>query len=1190
MRIIVYKGFNSTFLKNISFIPLIDTDIDMKMDYKKINIQQILMSIMQKMNNDGEYWMTYEEYIFSDNALKYIEDKNIEIVRNNIYPDVYPLLSEVNEDLYDEYLNNIDENTNVKYVSDELKLFKKFYNSLDKINNQFYITYYNDEYRNYKIDKTVDYYSTDILIKDGLSSFDYEISISDDFNNYIESIYIILKENYKTLGIKEIISNEASNRIKNSLYAFAKKYNIELYQNLSFIEEKRDIRNEISDIANQILSPKTYKPHNLGFYKNPYYSEEIETITQSDMIELIIEEAEKAYNGEKYRDIFMTAPTGAGKSLIYQIPALYLTRKYKKLVLVIEPLKGLMSDQRSKFKEKGYTNVEYLNSDIATPAEKEAIINKVQNGDIDILYVSPETLISRSIYSLIGDREIGLIIIDEAHIVTTWGVGFRPDYWYLGKYINDLRRKTSSTGKFNNVQNFPIFACTATAVIGGKDDTVSETISSLYMKNNPIIKVGPTRRNDISFEVNYMGKKTKDEYEKEKVEILGKKIYKWIENKEKTIIYTPYKSIAEKMYEGNGIYKDFDTFTPDVGIYTGGTQFYDIDKSTFMSNFKDSKINVMYATKAFGMGIDISDIKNVYHYAITGGLSDYVQEIGRAARKPGLDGKAIIDYFDNDSDYINQLYGMSQIQQYHVKGCLRIIYETFKKKFPRAGFGKFLISPSVFSSVLGLGKKEKNDSSENKLKIVLLMLEKDFIDTFGTPIMTSRPSSLFTTGFVSIASMHEDYVLNGKYGKYFKEVGDKVELGSKYSWVGTSSTPGKIYEINLEEIWNDYYQNYSFQQFKYYYFQNNNHTVNKFNDGEEKIIILPEIRRYLYDQIKISISSNNNIKMNELYDRAMIDLEFICEKLAEFDQRRFTEQEFAEKLNSKYKTSMAETIANAFLNIIASNGNVLANYRDQVYIKNGLMENETKKILSSSPLMVYLRNVAETEFSTYLSTNSTKDTNALKLLSLLDLITYEVEGGKDAKVFIVINAPDKIKNIVEERIPYRNSYVETARDKHYRDVKILNYFLKNLSDDKKRWDFIQDYFRGVDVEKIIDNQISITNTDAIGLNDYINEKIENPYSLSDYENWDEIINGDLIKENLKYYCKLMKDSGVEIPDYGWINFKFTKKECSALFVYSHKNVIITENPINLEVKRECEKYGWSIFSLYDIEKNINKLI
>lgn len=1186
MKLYIYKGFDSEFLSKIDYIPLISGDVVEKNNFNMIDINKIAMDIISKANEDGKYWMTYEEYQAGLNALSYVSDKEITILKNNIYPDIYPLYSDIDDNLYQEYLDNIDEEIKITNVSDKFKNFKKFYNSLEKVGNSFYITYYNDEYNDYKIKNVKDYYDNNIVIGDIIEGqiIDFEVTISDDMFNYIECLKTIKEKNYKVIGIKEIISNDASTRIKNSLLSYATLNGISVYNINSFAERPCKIREEINGIANELLIPNVYIPNTLDFYKNPYYSDELEHLNQSDIIEMIITEAEKAYNGEKYRDIFMTAPTGAGKSLIYQIPSLYLTRKYKKLVLVIEPLKGLMSDQRSKFKEKGYTNVEYLNSDVATPAERQAIVNKVMSGEVDILYVSPETLISRSIYSLIGEREIGLLIIDEAHIVTTWGVGFRPDYWYLGKYINDLRKKTNYKGQENKKFDFPIFACTATAVIGGKDDTVSETISSLYMKNNPIIKVGPTRRDDISFEINYIGKKTKDEYEKEKSDILGQRINKWIDNKEKTIIYTPYKSIASKMYEAKDIYKNFDVFKDDVGIYTGGKQFYDIDKDTFMNNFKDSNINVMYATKAFGMGIDIKDIKNVYHYAITGGLSDYVQEVGRAARDKNINGIAMMDYFDNDSDYTNQLYGMSQIQQYHIKGCLRIIFETFRKQFPKAGYGKFLISPTVFSSVFG----SKKDDIDNKLKIVLLMLEKDFIDTFGTPVMTSRPSSMFTTGYVSFSSTHEDEILNGKYGKYFREVSEKIDLGSSRSWVGTSTSPGKIYEINLEGIWNDYYQTYSFQQFKYYYFQNNNHVSSPFSN-DSYVTIVPEIRNYLYDQIKVTVSSNT-VKLNKIYDKASEEIDFICSKLAEFDQHRFTEQDFAEKLKEKYNTSLAETIANAFLDIISSTGKVLASYREQVYVRNGLMENEAKKMLSSSPLMVSLRNINDVEYSTYITASNSKDINALKLLSLLDLVTYDVEGGKDAKVFIIIHAPDKLRNIVEERIPYRNSYVETAREKHYRDVKLINYFVKELHDDKQRWDFIQDYFRGVDVEKIIDN-INLSNNKniIISLDKYIQNHVENPYSLLDYNDWNEIINGQLVKENLKYYCKRMKDNSISLPEYGMMSIEFNKKSINALFVYSHKNIIITENPVNMNVKNECAQNGWKIFSLYDIDKYISIL-
>lgn len=133
--------------------------------------------------------------------------------------------------------------------------------------------------------------------------------------------------------------------------------------------------------------------------------------------------------------------------------------------------------------------------------EREIVLRRIKDGEVDLLYLSPETLLSYSLETIIGEREIGLLIIDEAHIVTTWGMGFRPDYWYLGSYINRLRNQIQTTvGKTRNIYNFPICAFTATAINGGIDDSVSDTIISLYMEN-PIKFIGYARRENIKFDV-----------------------------------------------------------------------------------------------------------------------------------------------------------------------------------------------------------------------------------------------------------------------------------------------------------------------------------------------------------------------------------------------------------------------------------------------------------------------------------------------------------------------------------------------------------------------------------------------------------------------------------------------------------------------------------------------------------------
>ena len=186
---------------------------------------------------------------------------------------------------------------------------------------------------------------------------------------------------------------------------------------------------------------------------------------------------------------------------MFQIPAVYLAQKYNKLTIIIEPVKALMQDQKEKLISSGYTRVESFNSDLITQVEKEAVLKRIKNGEVDLLYLSPETLLSYSIETIIGEREIGLLIIDEAHIVTTWGVGFRPDYWYLGSYINRLRHHIQvNRGGNRKIYHFPVCAFTATAINGGIDDSVGETIISLYMEN-PIKYIGYTKRENIKFKI-----------------------------------------------------------------------------------------------------------------------------------------------------------------------------------------------------------------------------------------------------------------------------------------------------------------------------------------------------------------------------------------------------------------------------------------------------------------------------------------------------------------------------------------------------------------------------------------------------------------------------------------------------------------------------------------------------------------
>ena len=388
--------------------------------------------------------------------------------------------------------------------------------------------------------------------------------------------------------------------------------------------------------------------------------------------------------------------------------------------------------------------METFNSDLISQVEKEAVLNRIKAGEVDLLYLSPETLLSYSIETIIGDREIGLLIIDEAHIVTTWGMGFRPDYWYLGGYINRLRNQIQTTaGKMRKTYDFPICAFTATAINGGVDDSVSDTVISLYMEN-PVKFIGYVRREDIKFDVKMCEtrKLPQTVYESKKTEAMSSRIVKWLAEKEKTIVYFPYAQNAFDASRGVRGFAGIKT-DPRIGVFTGknvdelSTETFNEKKRETFEKFRTGEQPIMYATKAFGMGVDIDDVQNVYHYAVSGNLCDYIQEIGRVARKPEMTGVAITDFFYNDMTYMNKLFGMSRIRQYQIKKVLEGIYDVYKSK---KGARSFLISPQSFTYLSSFdkgaqaiydifdfyGSREKVDITDDEFNKILEAIASDF--------------------------------------------------------------------------------------------------------------------------------------------------------------------------------------------------------------------------------------------------------------------------------------------------------------------------------------------------------------------------------------------------------------------------------------------------------------------------------
>lgn len=1069
MRLDIYKGFNIEFLNKLTGRPLVDGDVTSKIDvlsFDRGTRKQLERGLID-LDESDVVWTSYQEYsLIKRRVDEAIAEDNLEVViyRNNLLPEYYPIEFRINDDLALE-IQKVTEGEDTGTQSEDCTKFLSVYNALINVDGIYYGSFYNYEYEHVEHLTVIDYYPSGIINEDFFET-EFQIYLNEDIEAYLRDLAKVASALPRTVGIRST-GRDVSKRILDSFLAYCRLHHIEVYKYHEVLKEDAEQEAELMQIAREDIGIREFTSfRNILFYRNPDIDKEIIEISQETIIKEIIRQAEKSYedeNGKSFKDIFITASTGAGKSIMFQIPAVYLGKKFGKLTIIIEPVKALMQDQKEKLNKSGFTRVEVFNSDLITQVEREEVLKRVKGGEVDLLYLSPETLLSYSIDTIIGDREIGLMIVDEAHIVTTWGMGFRPDYWYLGVYINRLRHQIQSgRNTRRKIYNFPICAFTATAINGGIDDSVSETIISLYMEN-PIKYIGYIKREDIKFQINIRSDKNlpQNEYEARKTTDLDVHLRHWLSKNEKTIVYFPYASLVRNAHLGVISFAGITT-SKNIGTYTGrnifdlGIEYFNAQKRDTFEKFRTGETPVIYATKAFGMGIDVDDIENVYHYAETGNLSDYVQEIGRAARKKSMTGYAITDFYNNDLSFMNTLFGMSQIRQYQIKKVLEGIYETHKNKnFPR----NFLISPESFTYIFN----GDEDTCINKLKTCLLMLEKDLYDKYNYKILISRPQSVFTKAFVVIQRSHLQDVLGSKYGECFKFIkkGRFRELQKDGSLL---SDTGDVYAIDLKKIWEDFHPNISFPQFKYFYF-------NKQAANDENVQIMPGIRDYFSPRQKVTIKPTNDYQLSDIRNMILDDFEFVANELYEkYRKKYFTVDDFMKLLKERYGTEKSRLISSSLFDLVDPNSSCIkhraneAISKTEYYLANGNFKEYMRKSITRAKIVSNFSNSASSSYESYMSL-SRNDYSAvsLKLLSLFGYITYDIVGGEEPEIFIRLNDANKIRNIVMGHVPYSNNYVTQAREKHDRDVKILYKFFTGLKTDEERWDYIESYFLGDDV-------------------------------------------------------------------------------------------------------------------------------
>lgn len=378
------------------------------------------------------------------------------------------------------------------------------------------------------------------------------------------------------------------------------------------------------------------------------------------------------------RDALVIMPTGGGKSLCYQLPALMMDG----VTIVVSPLIALMKDQVDSLERKGIAAT-VINSTL-TPGEQRNRIEAMRRGEFKLVYVAPERFRHRSFVETLRSIDIGLFAIDEAHCISQWGHDFRPDYMRLGETLERL-------GKPQTV------ALTATAT-----PVVRTDILNTLKLRDPHLSVFGFSRPNLSLNISKVGK----------VAEKFTKLRKIIETHKTGVIYCSSRARVEEVTEtliGQRL---------SVVAYHGGMT--EQERARAQNLFIEKKKDVAVATNAFGMGVDRSDVRFVAHFDIPGSVEAYYQEAGRAGR-------------DGEPAYCELLFNFAdtRTQEFFIDGAnpspdiITSLYEWLHKNRN----SKDQIIAKIEDMTKGIS--QKNDMAVSSALSVLM--RNRYLDRFDVP-------------------------------------------------------------------------------------------------------------------------------------------------------------------------------------------------------------------------------------------------------------------------------------------------------------------------------------------------------------------------------------------------------------------------------------------------------------------------
>ncbi len=349
--------------------------------------------------------------------------------------------------------------------------------------------------------------------------------------------------------------------------------------------------------------------------------------------------AQAAVDGKSLLAVF---PTGGGKSITFQLPALMAGECAHGLTVVISPLQSLMKDQVDNLNEKGLVDAVTVNG-LLSPIERAEALDRVACGLATLLYISPEQLRSRTIEKLLLSRNVVRFVIDEAHCFSAWGQDFRVDYLYIGDFIREYQQKKQLRNPI------PVSCFTATA----KQKVITDICDYFRVKLDLPLELFTSNADRENLRYTVLFKETDEEKYNALRSLIAQKNCP-------TIVYVSRTrrtvELAKKLTGDGFPAKPFNgKMDPNEKI---------ANQEAFIGN----QVQIIVATSAFGMGVDKKDVRLVVHYDISDSLENYVQEAGRAGRDPSLLAECYVLFNDNDLDkhfmLLNQTkLSISEIQQ-----------------------------------------------------------------------------------------------------------------------------------------------------------------------------------------------------------------------------------------------------------------------------------------------------------------------------------------------------------------------------------------------------------------------------------------------------------------------------------------------------------------------------------------------